>query len=67
MCDIKCLCIIDQNQFRICVPASDAVDGRLGDGVEQILVIRNGESVQMSIASLFITDMGSSASDSRID
>jgi hypothetical protein len=39
-------CIIDPNQFRICVPASDAVDGKLGDGVEEILAIRDGEWVQ---------------------
>ena len=34
-------------QFRICVPASDAIDGKLGDGVEEILGLRNGEDVQM--------------------
>jgi hypothetical protein len=53
--------------FRICVPASDAVDGRLGDGVEQILAIRNGERAQMIFTFLFMTDLGSSASNSRID
>ena len=35
--------ITDQNQFRICVPASDAIAGRLGDGVKDILALRNGE------------------------
>ena len=33
------------NQFRICIPASDAITGRLGEGVEEILGMRTGEHV----------------------
>jgi hypothetical protein len=40
-------CIIDENECRLCVPASDAIDGRLGDGIEEILGLRSGEDVQM--------------------
>ncbi len=38
-------CIIDGNQFRICVPASDAIAGKLGEGVEEILDMRTGEHI----------------------
>ena len=38
--------IIDEYNFRICVPASDAIDGNLGDGVEEILSLRIGEDIQ---------------------
>lgn len=40
-------CVIDENQFRICVPAADAVAGRVGDGVEEILSLGAGEQDQM--------------------
>ena len=33
--------------LRICVPASDAIDGRLGSGIEEILGLRSGMSVHM--------------------
>ena len=35
--------IIDENHFRICVPASDAIAGRIGEGVEEILGLGKGE------------------------
>ena len=38
--------IADQCQFRLCVPASDFIAGRLGDGVKEILALRNGEHGQ---------------------
>lgn len=34
--------IIDDDRSRICVPASDAIDGRLGNGVEELLGLRSG-------------------------
>ena len=34
--------LADQCQFRVCVPASDVVAGRLGDEVKDILALRNG-------------------------
>jgi hypothetical protein len=37
---------MDENP-RICVPASDAIDGRLGGGIDEILGLRSGKSVQM--------------------
>jgi hypothetical protein len=43
-------CFIDETP-RICVPASDAVDGRLGGGIEEILSLRSGKSVQMQNSS----------------
>ena len=38
--------IADQSQFRVCVPASDFIAGRLGDGLKDILALRNGEHGQ---------------------
>jgi hypothetical protein len=35
-------------QFRICIPASDAIAGRFGEGVEEILGMKNGERGQMT-------------------
>ena len=40
-------CLIDENQFRLCIPTSDAIAGRLGEGVEEILGMRTGEYVYM--------------------
>ena len=30
-------CLICKNQSRICIPASDAIAGRFGEGAEEIL------------------------------
>jgi hypothetical protein len=38
-------CLIEEDKFRICVPASDAITGELGEGVEEILGMRSGEHV----------------------
>ena len=32
-----------KNQFRICISASDAISGQLGEGVEEILGMKTGE------------------------
>ena len=37
-------CLIDED-LRICVPASDAISGEIGEGVEEILGMRTGEHV----------------------
>jgi hypothetical protein len=29
--------------YRMCIPASDVIDGRLGDGVEEMLGMQTGE------------------------
>ena len=42
-------CLTDESQLRICVPASDVIDGNIGEGVKEILSTlrtRNGENVQ---------------------
>lgn len=44
--------VIEKYQFRICVPASDAIDGGLGYGVKEILSLRTGERVQIMYYSL---------------
>ena len=44
--------VIDKYQFRICVPAADAIDGKLGYRVEEILGLKNGERVQIVYYSL---------------
>jgi hypothetical protein len=36
-------CLIYEIQLRICIPASDAIAGRLGEGVEEILGMRDGD------------------------
>lgn len=41
-------CLTDESQLRICVPASDVIDGNIGEGVKEImstLRTRNGENV----------------------
>jgi hypothetical protein len=58
-------CIVDENQFRICVPASDAINGRLGDGVEDILGLRNGERSNYTPFAN-VTNMRFSASGRRV-
>ena len=58
--------ITDQSQFRVCVPAEDVIAGRLGDGVKDILALRNGEHGQHYISCYSnLTDVNFSASSSR--
>ena len=42
--------IADQSQFRVCVTASDFIAGKLGDGVKEILALRNGKHGQRYIS-----------------
>jgi hypothetical protein len=39
--------LFDETRCRICVPASEVIEGRLGDGIEEILGLRSGEDVQI--------------------
>ena len=39
-------CFIYEIQFRICIPTSDAIEGRLGEGVEEILGMNNGNIIR---------------------
>jgi hypothetical protein len=39
--------LADISQPRICVPSSDAVNGSIGDGVEEILSMRRGKHIQI--------------------
>lgn len=39
-------CSIYETQFRICIPTSDAIEGRLGEGVEEILDMNNGDIIR---------------------
>ena len=56
--------IADQSQFRVCVPAEDLIAGRLGDGVKDILALRNGEHGQHACP-VNPADVNFSASGSR--
>lgn len=43
-------CLSDENQLRICVPASDVIGGNISEGVKEILLtlrMRNGEDFQI--------------------
>jgi hypothetical protein len=46
------------SQPRICVPTSDAINGSIGEGVEEILSTRSGKSI--SIQGLYIQLLGDS-------
>ena len=39
-------CLIYDIQFRICIPASDAIEGRIGEGVEEMLGMSTGELIR---------------------
>ena len=38
--DYIMVCLTCKNQFRICIPASEAIAGQLGEGVEEILSMK---------------------------
>ena len=56
-------CLICKNQFRICIPASEVIAGRLGEGVEEILSMKGiGERLSYDI---YVANVSISAGDSR--
>ena len=52
--------------IRICIPASEAIAGQLGEGVEEILSMKiTGKRTRDQIESVYVADVSISASDSR--
>jgi hypothetical protein len=40
-------CLADTSKSRICVPTSDGLNKSIGEGVEEILVMRRGKHLQI--------------------
>ena len=47
MSKLPFFCLADMSQPRICVPTSDAIEGSIGEGVEEIMSSRKGKRIQV--------------------